>query len=717
MAGPKSASAPAAWKAREDMTVLNTDLRRVDGPIKVTGRAIYPSDVRLPDMVYARLVLAPVTRAKVLAVDLSAALDMPGVAYAELIDEGKDDIRYLGDDAVVAVVAAETPEQARDAARAVVVELEELLPPMVTREQARDPDAPALSRRGNVEGEQSVGDEEAANIAFEEASFQVEALYELPTQHHVCLETHGVVVDPVGERATVYPSTQMVSNSQAIYARLLKRPADEVRILCEVMGGGFGAKFGPGLEGRMACVVAMALERPVHLMLDRPQEFQMAGNRSGTFAELRGAADAGGKLVSLIGDVDRLGGMGGGSFPSLPYIYQVEHSLFSSRSVHFALDANRAMRAPGHPQASFCMESMVDELAYVGGFDPLEFRKRNLADPVYHRQLDAVADAINWHSHPFKGQVRKADGSVVEGIGFAVAQWGSGGRPGAGTEVRISSDGSVTSSCAVQDLGTGSRTYVAAIVAEEFGLPLMGVTARIGDSDLPPGVASGGSVTTGSVAPAVKMAAHNAREAFEAKLQPVLGAEVGEYVWKDSAVWPAADTSKRITWNEACALLGSEPLAASGSFEGSLMASGVHGAQAARVSVDTLTGEVRVLKMVQIQDMGIPLNRVAIRSQMNGGMIQALSYALLEERIVDPDLGQMLTANMESYRIAGCLEIPEMVALIDDEDTRPATTGMAEASCIAGASAIANAVYNACGARVRSLPITPDKVLKALGSY
>lgn len=147
------------------------------------------------------------------------------------------------------------------------------------------------------------------------------------------------------------------------------------------------------------------------------------------------------------------------------------------------------------------------------------------------------------------------------------------------------------------------------------------------------------------------------------------------------------------------------------------MASGVHGAQAARVSVDTLTGEVRVLKMVQIQDMGIPLNRVAIRSQMNGGMIQALSYALLEERIVDPDLGQMLTANMESYRIAGCLEIPEMVALIDDEDTRPATTGMAEASCIAGASAIANAVYNACGARVRSLPITPDKVLKALGSY
>lgn len=710
-------AAPAAWKDREDMTVLNTDLRRLDGPIKVTGRAVYPHDRRIEGMVYARLVLVPVPRAILTRVDVAPAQGMAGVVYAEATKKEGDDTKMLGDDSCVAVVAAETPELARDAARAVIVEYEEQLPPMVTREQSREADAPEISRKGNVEGEQSDGDPEAAAAGFDGAPFQVTATYEVPTQHHVCLETHGVVIDARDDGATVYPSTQMVSMSQGIYAGMLKRPADEVRIVCEVMGGGFGSKFGPGLEGLTASRLAREIGRPVHLMLDRPQEFQMAGNRSAAYAELSGAADAEGNLVALQGEVDRMGGMGGGSFPNLPYIYRVGVHHFTSRSVHFATDPNRAMRAPGHPQAAFCMESLVDELAAKGGFDPLEFRKRNLASPVYHRQLDRVAKEIGWNEHPFRMGPAKVDDGVMEGIGFGIAQWYSGGRAGAEAEIKIHPDGSIVSSCGVQDLGTGARTYVAAIPAEEFGLRLDQVTARIGDSDLPPGVPSGGSATTGAVTPAIKTAAHQAREGLEAKLVDAIGGEVGGFVWKDGIVYRADEADRIMDWKGVCALLGTEPLVARGAFDPALVTDdkGIHGAQAARVSVDTLTGEIRVLKMVQMQDVGIPLNRAALRSQMNGGMIQALSYALFEERVIDPDLGLMLTNNLEDYKIAGAQEMPEMVAIIDDEDTRPGTTGMAEASVIGGHCAIANAVYNACGARIRSLPITPDKVLAALG--
>jgi xanthine dehydrogenase YagR molybdenum-binding subunit len=702
----------SAWTPRAQMTVLNKDQRRLDGPVKVTGRAVYPHDVRLPNMVYARLVVYPYSRATIKKVDVAPALAVPGVVYAALESDGKTDVRYQGADGVLAVVAGETPEAAEDGARAVVVEAEEL-PPVVTPEQAAADDAPQLSAgTPNVGSYRGRGDEEPALVAAEGADARVEATYSVPVQHHVCLETHGSVVDYQGGHAVVYPSTQYVSGAPGAFAGLLGLEAGNVRALCQHMGGGFGSKFGPGTEDRMACKVALALKRPVHLLLTRPQEFLMAGNRSGGKQHIVAGASKDGKLVAMSVTADKYGGMGGGSLPSLPYIYDVETSHFTARSVRTATDANRAMRAPGHPQASFAMESIVDELAYAVGVDPLEFRKQNLADPVYHRQLDRVAAELGWADHPHKSTPGPNDGSVREGIGFGVAQWGSGAT-GSRAEVRIAPDGSVTSSSATQDLGTGSRTYVAGIVAEEFGLPLERVTARIGDSDLPPSAASGGSVTTGSLAPAVKDAAHKAREALEAKLVATLGGDVGSFVWKDGKV-TAADGGS-LTFEQACATLGTEPLVAQGEFQRHLHEPRVHGAQGARVSVDTLTGEVKVLKMVGIQDQGIPLNRAALRSQINGGMVQALSYALLEARVHDADFGLMLTSNLEDYKIAGTLEMPEIVAIIDDDDTRQKVMGMAEATCIPGHGAIANAVFNACGARVRDLPLTPDKVLAALG--
>ncbi|MCP3916249.1 MAG: xanthine dehydrogenase family protein molybdopterin-binding subunit [bacterium] len=714
MATTPSPQDKVAWEPRDEMTVLNKDARRLDGPVKVTGRAVYPHDVRLPNMVYARLLVHPAPRSKLTRVDVEPARQVPGVVYAEVLKSGGEEVLYQGDDAVLAVVAAETPEAAEDGVRAVVVELEELWPPMVTPEQALADDSPKITENGNVVVAGTRGDQAEVEATLGRCDAVVEASYSLPVQHHACLETHGCVVDFDGEKATTYPSTQMVTGSTGMFARELGISRSDVRVLTPYMGGGFGAKFGIGKEGAVASEVAKALMRPVHLMLTRPQEFLMAGNRSGSKQVMKGGATKDGVFQALYVEADKHGGMGRGSLPTPPYIYDVASNASTIRQVHTATDANRAMRAPGHPQASFAMESMVDELSYAIGMDPVEFRKKNLSSEVYHRQLDRVAKEIGWAEHEHRTEPGKVDGNVRVGIGFGVSTWGSGGRPGCKCEVRIEADGSIRSSVGTQDLGTGSRTYVASIVAEEFGLELSQVEARIGDSDLPPSVGSGGSVTTGSLAPAVKDAAHNARVALCDKVAPVLECDPDELTWQGGKVYPTGEPDRALTWKEACATVGSDPLVAMGEFQPHLHQGRVHGAQAAKISVDTLTGEIKVLKMVTIQDQGIPLIRSALRSQINGGMVQALSYGLLEQRVHDADLGYMLTANLEDYKIAGVQEIPEMVAIIDDDDTRQTVCGMAEATCIPGHAAIANALYNACGVRIRDLPLSADRVVTEL---
>jgi xanthine dehydrogenase YagR molybdenum-binding subunit len=359
------------------------------------------------------------------------------------------------------------------------------------------------------------------------------------------------------------------------------------------------------------------------------------------------------------------------------------------------------------------MESALDELAYALGLDLLEIRKKNL-DDVHRRQLDRVAKEIGWEAHAFKSAPNSGPGPKQVGIGFAVSAWGGGGHPECRVTVDIAPDGSVRASVGSQDLGTGVRTYVAAIVAEELGLELDAVTARIGRTSYGPANASGGSVTSASLAPAVKHAATNARLAFAEALAKTLGSPADGISFGPAGVRDAR-TGRTLAWRDACATLGPAGITATGEWQASLASSGVHGAQAAKVEVDVRTGELRVLEMVCMQDCGLPLNRTGVRSQIFGGMVQALSYALFEERIVDPDLGLALSANFETYKLAAAREIPKMIAILDDSDAR-GVIGMAEATVIPGAGAIANALHNACGARVRSLPLTPDKILTALAA-
>jgi xanthine dehydrogenase YagR molybdenum-binding subunit len=263
-----------------------------------------------------------------------------------------------------------------------------------------------------------------------------------------------------------------------------------------------------------------------------------------------------------------------------------------------------------------------------------------------------------------------------------------------------------------QDLGTGTRTYTRGIVAEELGLGIKDVVEQIGNSKLGGANSSGGSTTAASLSPSVKDAAYKARMAVAEKFSPLLGnAKPEEIVFANGTI---SAGGKSIAWKQACAALPPAGVVVHGVWRSDLQTRGVHGVVFAEVEVDVETGKVRPIKMLQVQDGGLPLNRLTMESQINGGMIQALGMALFETRVMDADLGVQLNPSLMDYKIPGALEMPEMVPLIDDDDKREAVIGIAEASIIPGIGAIANAVFNASGARVRELPITPDKVLMAL---
>ena len=702
------------WKPRSETRYVNQDVKRVDGPLKVTGRARYTHDIRVPGLLVGRALLSPFPVVKAV-LDVEAALAVPGVVAVIVEEEGFT--RRLGQP--LAALAAKTPEAAEDGIRALNPKYE-FGDWAISPEDARKDGAPEVTRDGNVTSERKNGRLKKAEEGLEGSHVVLEETYSTEVHFHACLETHGSVVDyRGGDEATIYCSVQMTHNVAADAAEILGLDESKVHCIVHHMGGGFGAKFGLDVSGRLACRLSAETKQPVHLMFKRADEFLSGGNRSGSRQTLKAGVTKDGMMTGIIADIDRYGGLGRGSNPGQPYIYhrrsKVVPSFSTARSVHTHTDSNRAMRAPGHPQASFGMESMVDELAHAIQMDPVEFRKKNLTDregnpnEVYARQLDRVAKEIGWADHPNKLGPPKDLPRKAVGIGFGVATWGAGGRRSCEVDVKISRDGSVISAVGSQDLGTGTRTYVATIVAEELGIDLERVEAQIGDSRLGMANGSGGSTTVPSLAPAVLVAAFNAKN----KLCEAIGEATG---WEDVALERGRFTNgeESIDWEAGCAMLPPAGLAARGEYDKELATAGVHGAQAAKVEVDTLTGETRVLEMVAIQDVGMPLNRLATRSQINGGMIQAIGFALWEERVVDPVLGVQLNLGMEEYKVPGAMDMPKMTAIIDDDDKRMACTGVGEPAVIPGHSAIANAIFNATGVRLRSIPISRDKIISGL---
>lgn len=729
-----------AWGPNDKHATLNQRLTRVDGHVKVSGAAEYTHDKRLPGMLYGRVLRSPHAHARVLSVDASAARRIAGVkavvgATDEEVVEGsnraaeeaekknrtdvgeakpaKRETVVLFAGQPVAAVAATTPEIAEDALRAIRVEYE-VLPHVVRAEDSMKEGAPKVipgKDDPNVEPRDKRGDPEKVAEAFKGCDAVVEAEYRTPIIHHSSLETHGNVVDyRGGNEATVYASTQGTFTIPGDAAQELGLKESAVRAVVEHMGGGFGSKFGIGVEGMLACRLSKQAKAPVHLMLTRKDEFLLAGNRSGSWQKFKAGAKSDGTLVALHATQYRLGGVGDGSQAGQPYIYAAANSYREGYSVHTHEDASRAMRAPGHPQASFAVESLMDELAYKLGMDPVEFRKKNLTDAVYHRQLDRAAREIGWERRnktPGSGA-----GPLKRGMGCGIGTWGGGGNEQCKVDVTVARDGSVTVAVGTQDLGTGTRTYTRAIVAEELGLGMKDVAERIGDSRLGSANSSGGSTTAASLAPSVKDAAVKARLAVAERLSTLLGGAKPEEISFNNG--NVSGGGKTLSWKQACAALPSAGATGHGVWVSSLAGRGVHGVCFAEVEVDVETGRVRPIKMVHVQDIGLPLNRLAVESQMNGGMIQSLGMALWEGRVMDAKLGLQLNPGFGDYKLPGALEMPELVPLIDDEDKREAVIGVGEPSIIPSVGAVANAVHNACGVRVRELPITPDKILSGL---
>ncbi len=700
----------ASWGEASESRLIGKRIPRLSGKDKVTGKAKYTFDINRPGLLYGRILRSEVARANVVDLDLSEAEAMPGVkAVLPLVEVGRQ-IRYQGQE--IAAVAAETDDIAKDAIRRIRVDLEEL-PFVVTEEDAMAENAPQI--RDDWAGNQSepnVREEGDINAGFEQAAVEVEATYHTPVQTHVCLETHGHVAEwEDDENLTVWASTQGVFGVRNDLAGHFNLPANQVRVITEHMGGGFGSKFGPGVEGRTAANLARATGRPVKLMLTRKAEHLVAGNRPSMTQHVRAGATSDGRIIAYDMKGYGTGGISSGAGFQAPYVYHVPNRRTERRNVAVNVGNQRAMRAPGHPQGAFAMDSLMDELAEKLGMNPLEFRRINDPSEVRQAQYTLGAQEIGWHrrnSVPGSGTAVKK-----RGIGVGSGQWGGGGGDGTQARVTINADGTVEAVTGTQDIGTGVRTAIAIIVAEELGLNPTDVMVKVGDSGpgLPSG-GSGGSQTTASVAPVIKTAAAAAKQKLFERVAPQLEASVEDLRVGNRTIYVVSDRTKTIKWELATGQLGMESISEGGHWDRELRQGGVAGTQFAEVEVDTETGAIRLIKIVAVQDCGLAINRLTTESQINGGVIMGLGQALLEERFMDPQTGRMLNANLEDYKVPGTFEIPEIKSIVFD--THRKVTGVGEPPCIPTLGAIANAVYNAIGVRIRELPITPDKILTAL---
>jgi xanthine dehydrogenase YagR molybdenum-binding subunit len=713
---------------------------RSEGPLKVTGRARYTHDVKLPGMLYGRMIGAEIAAGEIVAIDTSKAEALPGVKAVWTADSRI--VRFAGQD--VAAVAAVSPEIAMDAARLVKVTCKERPFTHELRAAMKD-DAPLVydldkspagrdvPRKGNVFGPgRSRGNRGDVEKGFAEAEVVHEGTYYCAVHTHSPLETHGVVASWEADQLTVYASTQGIFAVREGLAEALGIDRKNVRVLCEHMGGGFGSKLGPSASGSafamVACRLAKRAGAPVKLMLDRKQEQLCTGNAPSALITVKVGAKKDGTMTAVhykshgSGGVASGGGTAGpaGSLHGKnPNFKAEEYDVFTNAGPAAAL------RAPGHSQGAFGIESAVDELAEKLGMDPLELRKKNEASPVRMAQYDIGAKEIGWTRRNKKagdlstGGFGPAKGAKKRGLGMANGNWYVFASENTGAQVKVHRDGSVEVIAGYQDIGTGSRTAIAVVAAEELGVETSAVSMRVGDTQFPEGPASGGSVTINSVAPAVRLAAHEARTKLFALAAPLLGVTPEELDAANGTIFVAKDKTKSVTFKQAAAKMSGETIDCTAkrpkqyeTFRGDLA-----GTQFAEVEVDTETGEVRVIKMVSVNDCGFPANPLTAQNQVIGAMIQGASWALLENRILDPNVGTMVNPNLESYKIfapADMFEAKSILTPLANLGNNTSTAGIGEPPIVPTLGVIANAVFNAIGVRVRELPITPDRVLAAL---
>ena len=700
-------------------TVVGTRVKRLDGPDKVTGRAKYTFDVTRPGMLYGRAVRSPYPHARVVSIDFSAAERVPGFKASLVVRDPKDTktniVLFQGDE--VAAVAADTEEHAIDAARAVKVQYEPL-PAVINVESALAGRAPeGVFPNGNVaEGNaQETGDLAAG---FKAAAHTLEQTYSTHVITHTCMESHGTVCEWDGDKLTAWVSTQGVNSARDNFSRGLEIPQANVRVICQYMGGGFGSKLQLGPEGLICARLAKQAGAPVKLTLDRKEEHLVTGNRPSAAAKIKAGVAADGKITAFDAESWGTGGAGARAGFPLPYIYHTTPTDIRRRvhkDVYINTGLQRPMRAPGHPQGSFITEIMMDELADLVKMDPIEFRIKNLPpegpSAMWRSYLREGAAEFGWSKRHPTGD--PTPGSIKTGMGVAICTWGGGGRGPSPAHCEIASDGSVIMRLGTQDIGTGQRTLVAMVTADALGLQTSQVTPEIGDTQYGISGGSGGSTTAPSTTPGIRIAALKALEALKEKVAPALGVTADALVAAGGRIHVKDTPSKGLSWAEACKRIGPQPITAVAEWQPGMSSANTSGVQFAEAKVDIKTGIVRVTRVLAYQDCGLVLNQLTAESQVYGGVIGSLNFALYEDRILDRRTGQMVNPNMETYLLAGMSDIPQIDVRLKDMPER-GVVGIGEPPTVPTAAAVALAVRNAIGATVRSLPLTPAKILQTL---
>ena len=743
---------PPVLPINAELEYIGKSPTRWDAQAKSSGRGRYTADVQLPGMLYAKMVNSNVPHARVVAVDTSAAEKVPGVKGvfviqhilegAQLLNPALEVsrypiVRYAGQP--IAAVAATHPHIAEEAALLVKVQYDPK-PFVADMEMARQPDAPPVFPGPANEGGSAGGGGGAANVpqkgnvhgpsvhkrgdieqGFKDADVIVESKYTTQVQVHNALETHGVVADWKPDLLTVWASTQGTASVREGLADFFKLQKSQVRVITEFMGGGFGAKFGPGNPGVVAAALSKQTGAPVRLMLDRKEEQLSVGNRPSSDQTLKIGAKKDGTLtaIHLISFGTAGCGTGAGCAGPASNLYQTASLHTEENDVFINAGPAAAFRAPGHPQGAFALEQTIDEMAEKLNMEPLEFREKIDINPVRRVERQIVRESALWKS---RNPVPNADpGPIKRGVGLSQSVWYRFIRMESSAEVRVHRDGSVEVLSAVQDIGTGIKTVMAQILAEQFRVPPQQVSVKIGDTNYPVGPNSGGSVTTASLTPAVRDAAWQASQKFLASIAPALGTTPDDLVLTKGKIHSKSGHMQPISFRRAAAKMDVGEVSAQArripDYDPKHYDT-YGGVDVAEIEVDTEMGIIHVKKFFAVHDCGRPMNPSQVINQINGGLIQGTSYALYENRLIDPTYGLMVNANLDQYKIAGSRDIPELhVQLVESYIGQSSTdaSGIGEAAgIISAAAAIGNAFYNATGVRIRSTPMTPAVVLETL---
>jgi xanthine dehydrogenase YagR molybdenum-binding subunit len=723
---------PATHNPIDQLKVVGKPLDRIDGPLKTTGTAPYAYEQHeaVRNAVYGHVIGAGIAKGRIMSMDLEAARRAPGVlAIVTAANAGKlakgdfNTARLLGGPAIqhyhqaVALVVAETFEQARAAAGLV----------RISYDRAGGAFDLAAAKKSAVVSEREQPDIAVGDFAgaFAAAPVQLDATYTTPDQSHAMMEPHASIAAWDGDKLTLWTSNQMIAWGRGDVAKTLGIPKENVRLISPFIGGGFGGKLFVRSDALLAALGARAAGRPVKVALPRPLIANNTTHRPATIQRIRiGAAKDG--TITAIGHESWSGDLPGGGIENAVQqtrlLYAGANRMMQARLATLDLPEANAMRAPGEAPGLMALEIAMDEMADKLGMDPVEFRIRNdtQVDPekperaFSQRQLVQClrtgAERFGWKKrNPKHGGVR--DGRWLVGMGVA-AGFRNNLVMKSAARVRLGADGKVTVETDMTDIGTGSYTIIGQTAAEVMGLPLDKVVVRLGDSNFPVSSGSGGQWGANSSTAGVYAACMKLRQVVAEKLG--LDAQTASFAdGKVSAGGRSVALAKAAESGEVVAEDSIEFGDLAKKFQQSTFA-----AHFVEVGVDIATGESRIRRMLAVCAAGRILNPKQARSQVIGAMTMGIGGALSEELAVDKRLGFFVNHDLAGYEVAVHADVPHQEVIFldeaDDKSSPMKAKGVGELGLCGVSAAIANAIHNATGIRVREYPITLDKLLHHL---